>query len=349
MKPILSVCIPTFNRSNILNNTLKVFIDQVKNLDSPVEIVISDNASYDETQDIVNKYCKIYPFVKYFRNDLNFGFDRNVDICINKANGDYVWIVSDDDYYEPDALRKIILVIEDNPAIEYIFLNYGIYKNNFKDFVAPSRVVASANCIVSNGNEFFKKTLFANTLVSSNIFKMSLWLKSNALKYYGTAWIHFYVSRDILLNVRSYIFHDILLRQSGDELVLSRKRTMLQRLDIPNEYYLNAHLKFTDFVFTLELFGYDKKLKNIGLKIAKKDNLRQIVYYKLIGRKYSPKELFLYYKLMYKYFKYYFSFWAVDIFILALPSKIVKTITELILPLYKFIRGIIFLHKRDKC
>lgn len=55
--PVLSICIPTFNRSTYLSNTLaqltkeKIFTDS-----DDVEIVISDNCSSDDTEDICRKY-----------------------------------------------------------------------------------------------------------------------------------------------------------------------------------------------------------------------------------------------------------------------------------------------------
>ena len=50
-RPLLSICIPTFNRGNILNDVLNNYVNNPQ-FDNEVEIVISDNASTDITAEI---------------------------------------------------------------------------------------------------------------------------------------------------------------------------------------------------------------------------------------------------------------------------------------------------------
>lgn len=63
-QPLLSICIPTFNRCDILNDTLKSIIND-EAFDDDIEIVISDNFSSDSTEYVCKKYTDSYSNIKY--------------------------------------------------------------------------------------------------------------------------------------------------------------------------------------------------------------------------------------------------------------------------------------------
>lgn len=99
MKKILTIGIPTYNGAPHIRETLDSILSQDPNiLDSKVEILISDNASTDETELIVREYSSKHPnLIRYSKNEINIGFDRNLDMLFKKANGAYVWLMGDDD------------------------------------------------------------------------------------------------------------------------------------------------------------------------------------------------------------------------------------------------------------
>jgi glycosyltransferase involved in cell wall biosynthesis len=60
-QPLLSICIPTFNRAYILEKTLHSIVSQKIFQDTnEIEVIVSDNCSSDNTFEIVNKYIKKY-------------------------------------------------------------------------------------------------------------------------------------------------------------------------------------------------------------------------------------------------------------------------------------------------
>ncbi len=63
--PFLSVIIPAFNEARRLHGSLGRIIEIVAARDYHAEVVIVDNASSDETKDVVMKFCTRYPFIKY--------------------------------------------------------------------------------------------------------------------------------------------------------------------------------------------------------------------------------------------------------------------------------------------
>jgi glycosyltransferase involved in cell wall biosynthesis len=126
----LSVCIPTYNRADCLNKTLSFLLPQLD--PSVCEVVISDNNSSDSTCAIVEDYIKYYQCIRYFKNSENIGLDNNALESINKAQGEYCWLCSDDDIPLPGTFAKIISVINQySPNL--IYLNYAGYLEN-EDF-----------------------------------------------------------------------------------------------------------------------------------------------------------------------------------------------------------------------
>jgi abequosyltransferase len=114
-KPLLTIAIPTYNRAWCLRELLPVIFDQAKD-ESRIELIISDNASPDETPSVVQDFVARGLPVRYIRNTQNIGPDANFLQCFEQARGKYVWLFSDDDLIIPGALRKILAYCE---AAEY--------------------------------------------------------------------------------------------------------------------------------------------------------------------------------------------------------------------------------------
>jgi acetyltransferase-like isoleucine patch superfamily enzyme len=103
---ILSITIPTYNRCDILQENLDLLLPQLK---SNVEILIFDNHSTDSTQ----KYCKsLGKKISYFRQLSNIGADRNMMECLRAANGEYIWLLCDDDLPAANAVDSLIGFLE---------------------------------------------------------------------------------------------------------------------------------------------------------------------------------------------------------------------------------------------
>lgn len=108
-QPLLSICIPTYNRSKYLEDALYNIIKDEAFSDE-IEIVISDNASTDNTQEIVQKYISQYSNVKYFRNERNVK-DENFILSLKRSKGKYVRLFNDTLRLKKGALSKILNII----------------------------------------------------------------------------------------------------------------------------------------------------------------------------------------------------------------------------------------------
>lgn len=117
-RPILSICIPTFNRCKTLKACLYMLCSQVEQRSELIEVVVCDNASSDETPQIVDELQSKWRFIKYFRNAENIGMLRNIDCVVRHATGTLCWLLGDDDILLPYALEKIIDLVHEVPKLE---------------------------------------------------------------------------------------------------------------------------------------------------------------------------------------------------------------------------------------
>ncbi|MGH9606790.1 MAG: glycosyltransferase family 2 protein [Terracidiphilus sp.] len=106
-RPLLSFAIPTYNRAKHLDQLLGVLFQQLHG-ESRVELIVSDNASTDNTPDVVEAYKRQGLQILHLRNQENQGPDSNILQCYEQAVGKYVWIFGDDDMLAPGAMKRVL-------------------------------------------------------------------------------------------------------------------------------------------------------------------------------------------------------------------------------------------------
>ena len=97
---LLSICIPTYNRINQLDNCLNSILISTKKINqtelSDFEVCISDNGSQEDILKITKKYEK-YFYINVNKNKTNLGFALNAIKTISMARGEYSWLIGNDD------------------------------------------------------------------------------------------------------------------------------------------------------------------------------------------------------------------------------------------------------------
>jgi glycosyltransferase involved in cell wall biosynthesis len=119
MNKILTISVPTYNRSDCLKNLVSELIDA--KLTDLVEINIHDNSD----RHIQNKNKLFCENVNYYPNSLNLGYEGNVRACIKKATGKYLFIISDDDKYNFDAIGDILDLVSEE-RLDVLVLNCSL-------------------------------------------------------------------------------------------------------------------------------------------------------------------------------------------------------------------------------
>ena len=116
----LSICIPTYNRSESLNNCLNsIFLNNI-NL-SEIEICISDNNSTDKTSEVIIDYENKLN-IKYNKNIENIGVAQNILKAVEMSDSEFCWIVGDDDLILNDAIKTVLKLLNQYKDTDYFLL-----------------------------------------------------------------------------------------------------------------------------------------------------------------------------------------------------------------------------------
>ncbi len=103
---LLDICIPTYNRAELLGELLDLLLPEV--IAFKMSIYISDNGSTDQTPETVASYQKRYAKIHYNKNLTNLGPDRNFEKVLKMGAARYVWLLGDSSRIKPGYLGNLI-------------------------------------------------------------------------------------------------------------------------------------------------------------------------------------------------------------------------------------------------
>jgi glycosyltransferase involved in cell wall biosynthesis len=112
--PVLTVGMPVYNADRFLAKALDSFLGQTF---TDFELIISDNASTDRTEEICREYAARDHRINYFRNTKNMGAGWNFRRVYSLANGKYYKNAAHDDFIEPIFLEECIAALEADPGL----------------------------------------------------------------------------------------------------------------------------------------------------------------------------------------------------------------------------------------
>lgn len=248
----LTIAIPSYNGEKTIGETLDSMVTQIQ---PGVEILVSDNASTDGTAAIVKKYQNSYPYIRYVRNEVNVGADRNFDLAVRKSYGEYVWLVSDDDILNYGAIAKVLSVINNN-LVAAIFANWTNMGGPFEN-----RLGISHDTAFDDPNDFLSIANLYPLLVSSLIIRRIAWNDINTEEFIGTNWIHYLTLIKIISGAKSYIIAEPIVQYRTNNSDWKRNYQILLR---------NCISLFQGLTKLFTIHGLDprvlRSLEKIGIK-----------------------------------------------------------------------------------
>jgi abequosyltransferase len=149
LQPLLSICIPTYNRANTLEKTLKNIINDKDYNNKLIEIIVSDNFSTDNTYDVVNKFSNII----YHKNSSIISAGENVVKSLEYGTGKYLKLYNDTIILKEGTIRFLLdKIIHSEEEENLIFSN-----NNF----------VNSNCQITTHDKesFLKQMSFSTTWI----------------------------------------------------------------------------------------------------------------------------------------------------------------------------------------
>ena len=146
----ISFCIPTYNRIN----TLKLAINSILNNNfKDFEICISDNNSNDGTVEFLNQISSSLIRINYqFKNE---GIDNNMLSVMKMAQGEYIFLLGDDDYLNKKSASELNLILDKDPTL-VVFSKMNIHHEILNDLERAYKLIWDK---MSFGYVIFKKEL----------------------------------------------------------------------------------------------------------------------------------------------------------------------------------------------
>lgn len=282
-KPVLSICIPVYNRKMIFKSMLKEVCESLLGYENETEIVISDNASLDNLAEVIKEISHLYPTVdfKYYKNKENIGLAANFMEVASKANGIFCWIIGSDDFVKRNAVKKLLNIIKSNQDVDLIVVNkdHVNFGNNLEKIKNPREFLNLTENISVNTKSptksFKAKNLdevvnlsFNNVLLGAvmvNVFRKSIWNKveipTDRLQGFNnltSIYPHCYIFAKGFFNSNCYYEADSLITTSSYEGIESWQSSNLENFWLSNEpiLYFNVLLELLD---AYKLAGLNRK------------------------------------------------------------------------------------------
>ncbi|MCO5733012.1 glycosyltransferase family 2 protein [Rhizobium sp. SSA_523] len=117
--PILSICIPTYNRRPMLERSVRFHLDVFRKLGISFEMVIVDDRSTDGTHEFLQGLQGV-PEISHYRRVKNSGFLSNYGFAMQRARGKYALFLGDDDLLIPEKVLEYLRLLEQDPSLGMI-------------------------------------------------------------------------------------------------------------------------------------------------------------------------------------------------------------------------------------
>lgn len=244
--PFLSIVIPTYNRADFLDYSFEVHIPMAQK--HSIQIFVFDNASTDNTKEVVDKWKKLYPHIVYSCNEKNIGPDANFELALQHPNTDYVWLLGDTYRIPEGGIEYVLNIAQSMESYDAIVLNLA-------EFIA-SDAIGTKDYTDQNALLFDLGALM--TCLSCLVYSKKLINNANFSRYLDSYFIQ-----------TGIIFESIASRPFTIHWAQSVSILGLQHPTLKKNSWHNAPnvleiacMRWSNFVFSLPVsYGLDAKLK----------------------------------------------------------------------------------------
>ncbi len=157
MVPKVTFIVPCYRLAHLLPACIESILAQTY---SDFEVLIMDDCSPDNTAEVAQSFRD--PRVKHIRNEPNIGHLKNYNKGIDLAAGEYVWLISPDDFLRRrHVLEQYVDIMSTNPNVGYVFCPAMTFQDGRDTELVAWSAHGTQNQIF-NGREFLSKLLLGN-------------------------------------------------------------------------------------------------------------------------------------------------------------------------------------------
>lgn len=157
MEPLVSVCIPAYNNSATIENTIKSILGQTYR---NIEIIVADDKSSDDTVAIVETLAQEDDRIKLYKNEQNLGMSGNWNHCLSLCQGEYIKLICADDMIDSNAIEEEAKAMEANPTVSLVESDTrlvdvdgkpkGAFKRYYKKGLVNGKKLAKTSLILTD-------------------------------------------------------------------------------------------------------------------------------------------------------------------------------------------------------
>jgi len=207
--PLLSVCIPAYNRASQLPELLNSIIAQEY---SHYEVVICEDCSPERAQirAVAKQYQEVAPGrIRYFENGENLGYDANFREMVRRARGDYCFIMGNDDVVAPGAFATVADALRRSPDVGVVLRSFAYFRTRPEEFYTIARYYPDELLLPPGPNtivQFYRRCGIMSGLVIHRRDALAL----ETERFDGTLFYQLHLIANILLRRPGLILPEVL-------------------------------------------------------------------------------------------------------------------------------------------
>lgn len=213
---LLTVCINTRNRKEFLEATLNSILGQDS---GDYDVFVVDGASTDGTDQLLEEYSRLHRNFGYFISRDFISLDEGYELVVQKAQGDYCWLMSDDDLIKPGSINRIVNLIRKRNC-ELILLNIDCYTQDLSLDLHQKLIPREEDCFYGKEQkgQFLADIGFALGYLGCIVMKREVWFSVDRQPFIGT----YFVPAGVILKTNEilsvyYLSDPEILYRSGNQ------------------------------------------------------------------------------------------------------------------------------------
>jgi glycosyltransferase involved in cell wall biosynthesis len=267
----ISVYIPSYNQKELLKQAIDSVLNQTL---KPCEIIIVDDASTDNSQDLIDQYEKKFPgLIRPFYMTSNQGVARVRIKALSEVQGDYVTYVDGDDLFHPNKLHIEAGLMEQGDY-SLVFSNTAYFVRDVYNII---RIWAANKSEMPEPGNMHLRT-FLRQFPRNSLFRMEL-VSYNLLKEVGFHDPNLKISEDYELRIRltkvAKINYTLLplafVRTESHSLSKSNKTLFLSSFD----YIVSKHLKEIMNSYSDDKGMIESRMRELRSRFTEDDNVKK--------------------------------------------------------------------------
>jgi abequosyltransferase len=315
--PRLSIGIPTYNRAPFLRECLESVLDSAAEHLDQVEILVSDNASTDDTRALVTRFQERYPQIRYYRHAANIGGENNFYAAAQLVHGEYLWLLGDDDKLWPHAVPTVLHHLEQ--GYDFLVSNFSVWEHDFSTVKLKRVMPVHTDTVFNDPNRLLASFGVQLGYISAVVLKQSLFLAPPRADYdafarYGLAFMY-------------VVYASVFPRCRGlylcDPLLCNRDNPRESDSDRWGRFFITGAQAV---LARLQQLGYSAAAAHA----AKDRLLRDYVLRTILGRVRDGQSAWPLLRLMYPGFKRHGFFWTACIPAALAPAPLLRLATRLV-------------------